>query len=309
MKSSVPGSAQWRSSNSSATTPRAGEPLEERAPGREQLRRAAGRCLADAEQREQRGLDPPALGLVRDVRAPRPRRSARASSPRRRSRAAAHATRTISPSAQNVIPSPYDGERPSCHHTCSTTPSTYLRNSHASRLLPMPAWPVIETSRTRFSRAVAWNRSLSRRSSASRPTNGASRRSSRPRPRRSATTRSARHAATGATLPLRTCSPAGSKAIAPSRRLLGRLADEHAARRGDGLEPRRRVHEVAGDHALVAGADRDRRLAGEHAAAGLDPRRRARGRPRPARARRGPPARRRPRARSGRPRRPSPRRR
>ena len=36
----------------------------------------------------------------------------------------------------------------------------------------MPAGPMTDTSRTRRSRAVAWNRSLSRRISSSRPTNG-----------------------------------------------------------------------------------------------------------------------------------------
>ena len=43
---------------------------------------------------------------------------------------------------------------------------------------------------------------------------------------------------------------------------LGRLADEHGPGCRDGLEPRRGVHEIAGDHALVAGAEGDGRLAG-----------------------------------------------
>ena len=89
-----------------------------------------------------------------------------------------------------------------------------MRNSHASRVLPMPAGPITDTRRARPSRPVAWNSSLSRRSSSSRPTNGASSVSDRFRPPRSATTRSARHAGTGAALPLSVCSPAGSKAIA-----------------------------------------------------------------------------------------------
>ena len=88
---------------------RAGEPLEERAPRREQLRRAAGRRLADAEQRQQRRLDPAPLGLVGDVLGDDLGDLARASSPRRRSRAGRHAPRTISPSAQKVMPSPYGG--------------------------------------------------------------------------------------------------------------------------------------------------------------------------------------------------------
>jgi hypothetical protein len=47
----------------------------------------------------------------------------------------------------------------------------------------------------------------------------------------------------------------------PSRR----IADEHRPRRRRGLDTRRRVHEVARDHPLPLGADRDRRLAGEDA--------------------------------------------
>ena len=51
-------------------------------------------------------------------------------------------------------------------------------------------------------------------------------------------------------------------------RLLGgplrRLADEHAARLGGGLDAGGGVDEVAGDHALAFGADRHRRLAGQH---------------------------------------------
>ena len=137
----------------------------------------------------------------------------------------------------------------------------------------MPACPVIETSRTRRSRDVAWNRSLSSRSSASRPTNGASRRSSRPRPRRSATTRSARHAG-------------DRRDLALEQLLAGRLVGDRAAtspggstrrraRRPAGasrLEPGRRVDEVAGDHALAARAERHRGLAGQHAGARLEAR-------------------------------------
>ena len=52
-------------------------------------------------------------------------------------------------------------------------------------------------------------------------------------------------------------------------RLLGRpprrLAHVHAAGLGRGLDPRRRVDEVAGDHALALRADRHRGLAREDA--------------------------------------------
>ena len=48
----------------------------------------------------------------------------------------------------------------------------------------------------------------------------------RPDPPRRATTRSARYAGTGAALPFRICSPAGSNAIASAAALVGRLPDE-----------------------------------------------------------------------------------
>ena len=129
--------------------------------------------------------------------------------------------RIISPSAQNVMPSPYAGLRPSCHQTVSTSPSMYLRNSQARRDLPIPAGPMTLTRRGRPSRLVAWNRSRSWRSSSSRPTNGASRPSARPTPPRWATTRTARQAGTGATLPLSVCSATGSKTMAsPAARIV-----------------------------------------------------------------------------------------
>ena len=138
--------------------------------------------------------------------------------------------------------------------------------------MPIPPIPVTDTRRVRPSREVAWYRSFSRRSSASRPTNGASRTSD---------------AAATATLgdhPQRSphrdrCGLALEHVLA---RLLerdrgaggaeGRLADEDGARRGDRLDPRGRVDHVARDHALVGGAQRDRRLAGEDARPRLDAR-------------------------------------
>ena len=124
--------------------------------------------------------------------------------------------RIISPSAQKVTPSPYDGERPRCHQTCSTTPSRYFSSSQASRLLPIPAWPTSETSRARCSRPVAWNCSLRKRSSSVRPTNGGSSASGRRAPPRSPTTRIARQAGTGEDLPLSSWSPAATNSRAGS---------------------------------------------------------------------------------------------
>ena len=134
-----------------------------------------------------------------------------------------------------------------------------------------PPGPTTDTRRARRSRAVAWNRSLSRRSSSSRPTNGAS----------SVSLGSARRARRR---PGR--APGGDgRGLALEDLLAGLLEGDRAAggragsprRRGpcpgagDRLEPRRRVDEVARDHALVGGADRDRRLAGQDAGPGLDP--------------------------------------
>ena len=82
------------------------------------------------------------------------------------------------------------------------------------------------------------------------------------RPPRSATTRRARQAGTGAALPLSACSPAASKAIArdAARSVASPTRTVPGGRR---LEPAGGVDEVAGDHALVRGPDRDRRLAGQ----------------------------------------------
>ena len=51
-------------------------------------------------------------------------------------------------------------------------------------------------------------------------------------------------------------------------RTSGRFSDQDRARVGDGLDPRRGVDEVAGNHALPLGPERDRRFAGEDAGAG-----------------------------------------
>ena len=58
---------------------------------------------------------------------------------------------------------------------------------------------------------------------------------------------------------------------------LGRLADQHGAGRCDRLEPRGRVHEVAGDHALPVAAEGHGRLAGQDPGAEQAAGRRVRG--------------------------------
>ena len=94
--------------------------------------------------------------------------------------------------------------------------------------------------------------------------------SPRPCPPRWATTRIARQAGTGALLPLSDWSPIGSNTIARSA---ARIVASPTSTVPASATPWRRaggVHEVAGDHALVLGADGDRRLAGQDAARGLD---------------------------------------
>ena len=68
MKSRVPGVGPVEVLEQERNDAGAGEPLEERPPRGEQLRRAARGRLPHPEEREQRGLDAPALRLVRHVR-------------------------------------------------------------------------------------------------------------------------------------------------------------------------------------------------------------------------------------------------
>ena len=94
----------------------------------------------------------------------------------------------------------------------------------------MPAGPTIDTSRIRASRDVVWNRSLSSRSSSSRPTNGASSASDRRAPPRPATTRSARQAADGRPLALHLELTDRLEGDRPRGGPVGRVADEDGAR-------------------------------------------------------------------------------
>src|SRR5262245_49230808 len=123
--------------------------------------------------------------------------------------------RTISASAQNATPSPYDKHRPRCHHTSSTRPSRYFSNSQPSRDLPTPADPDTSTSRGTRRPAAAWNSSLTVRSSASRPVSGASKPSTRCDPPTPASTRVARQRCCGPALPFSACSPASANPTPP----------------------------------------------------------------------------------------------
>ena len=150
-------------------------------------------------------------------------------------------------------------------------PSRYFSNSQASRLLPIPAWPMSDTRRSRFSRAGGVERSLRRRSSSSRPTNGGSRLPCAPG-RRARRRRGAR-ATPG---PARPC---------PSGLLAGRLEGDRDVR-GHGTSPRRRapcrvrLRTGAGTRysrgrlrpCPGSGADGDGGFAREHAGSRLDAR-------------------------------------
>ena len=101
----------------------------------------------------------------------------------------AEPARTISASAQKATPSPYDRQRPRCQNTCSIRPSTYFSNSQPSRRLADAAGPLTDHQPRRAGRAPRWNRSLTSRSSASRPIIGASSPSTRWTPPTPAMTR------------------------------------------------------------------------------------------------------------------------
>ena len=141
----------------------------------------------------------------------------------------------------------------------------YFSNSHPSRLLPTPAGPDTRTNRGCRRSTDAWNSSRIMRISTPRPISGASSPSTRCAPPIAETTCVARHTRSGSTLPLSWCSPASSNLIAlvVNRRVVA--VDEHLAGRGDGLDARRGVHRIAGDHPLVRRPDRHGDLAGHHA--------------------------------------------
>ena len=273
MKSSVPESAKWRSSKTRTTGAVLGDALEERAPCAEQLVRRR-RSRLQPEQRQQRGLDPLAFGRV----GRRTRRPSRApwfarGRPRRRSRPGRHAL------ADHLAQRPERdalaiGRRPAAVPVrVSTSPSMYLRNSHASRLLPMPAGPMTDTSRSRALAPVAWNRSLSRRSSSSRPTNGASRRLRAVPPADARPRHAARARPAPAPLALERLLAGRLERDGAAGRALGRLAHEDRSRAA--ATDWRRAAVLTRSPATMPWfdrADRDGRLAGQDAGARLDAR-------------------------------------
>ncbi len=224
----------------------------------------------DAQERQERGLDPAPLLLVGDVLASVAATLARvvasssvSSRPQR--------PRTISPSAQKLMPSPYAGERPSCHQTVSTRPSRYLRNSQASRRLadarraddrheagpPLAARGVEQVLEQAQLVVAAHERRLEGVGAAAAAALGHD-------------AQCAARPGRATALPLSVCSPAGSNAMAadaarwvasPTSTVPGAAADWSR----DAVLTR-----SPGDHALVGGADGHRRLAGQDAGAAGD---------------------------------------
>ena len=131
----------------------------------------------------------------------------------------------------------------------------------------MPAMPATETSAALASSADAWNSSLIRRSSRSRPTKGASSPGAAGPPSAPATTRSARQSWTRLGLALQLVR---ARVLVDHRRLRRAPVASPTSTApgcGDRLHPRGRVDDVAGDHALTRRAERHGRFAGQHARA------------------------------------------
>ena len=117
------------------------ERLEQATPGGERLFAALARGSVECEQQPQVTLDPLGLPRVGDEVAHCAVRASPPPSPRRRvSRIPAWAL-TISPSAQNVTPSPYGRQRPRRQVTSPGSSSSARWSSQTSRLLPIPGTP------------------------------------------------------------------------------------------------------------------------------------------------------------------------
>src|SRR5207247_1890985 len=103
----------------------------------------------------------------------------------------------------------------------------YLKNSQVSLDLPIPAMPEIETRCGFSSSAAPWKRSLIRRSSRSRPTNGASRLSDFSEPRAPETTRKARQRGMSPDFPFSPWLPGSPGALGVSHGLERPTTDRH----------------------------------------------------------------------------------
>ena len=278
------------------------EPLEERPPGAEQLLRADARL--DAEQGQERRLDPAPLVGVRDVlgersRRPWPGSSAASSVSSRPARRADHLAErpeadpvAVGRAAALVAPDRLD-EAVEVLEELPGEPGLAdpARPDHADEAGPALARRGVEQVLEQAQLVVATDeRGLERLAPVPPADLGDD-------PQRAPGRDRGR-------LALERLLAGLLEGDRPRRRPLGRLADEDRARLGRRLEPAAVLTRSPATMPLVRRADRDRRLAGQDPGPGLDrpgratgPRRRARGRP-------GRPARRRPRGRRARPRRP-----
>ena len=152
-----------------------GEPLEEEPPGARTgprwARAGAPRARAGvpAAARRTARSSGSAPGIVEDVACNFASAAAGASSSRSGS-----ASAPCPPAPSRSRPRRRQGSGRGATALICGRPSMYLKNSHTSRDLPIPAIPVTDTRCARLSSAQAWNSSLIWRSSRSRPTNGAS---------------------------------------------------------------------------------------------------------------------------------------
>ena len=270
MKSRVPVSAQWRSSKSEHHRARSGPSARRTCAMRRTA--ARGRC-------------PPARRPA--APAARARSSARSSASGTCSRrVGGHlraGRRARRPSTQAAAGADHLAQRPErdplrrtpvsgpgATRPSSTTPSVYLLNSHARRLLPMPAGTddrhearpplarggveqvleqahLVVAAHERRLQALGAAATADLRHDAQRTPRGDRGR-----------------------LALEVLLAGRLERDAVRRGAHGRLTDQHGAGRGHRLEPGGGVDEVARDHPLVRGADGDGGLAGEHAGPGLD---------------------------------------
>ena len=166
--------------------------------------------------------------------------------------------RRICARGPNITSSSKGLARPFRTLVSSGSPAT---NSSATRLLPIPASP---NSVTRWPRRVSRapsNASCSSRSSRLRFTSGIV---LRPEPGWSAATG---HARASSSNPLASTSRIGPYWTCDEREEVARLGDEHGARVGGLLQPRRHVHRGAVEQALLGrlAPDRDRTRVDAHA--------------------------------------------
>ena len=144
MKSSSAGSAHWRSSKTRST----GAQSATRSKNRRQAAKSSSRSNATCEPGSSRVAS---RGSIQRRSVSSGTNSTRVRSSCRRATSLSVPSlirarrRTISASGANVMPSPYDGARPTWSARLSGRASRWRSNSQTRRLLPMPAMPSTDT--------------------------------------------------------------------------------------------------------------------------------------------------------------------